>query len=83
LLAGYRKNQFGWLAQYDGRPAGIIELAVPAAHRKAFYNVAKSIVTGEDRNFVYLQPRVKARVRFRNFYMSGMLRSPEFVSFAL
>ncbi|MEF2246458.1 ATP-dependent DNA ligase [Paenibacillus sp. IITD108] len=81
VIAGYRKNQFGWLAHYNGRPAGIIELAVPVAHRKAFYKVANTIVTGEDRNFVYVQPQIKARVRFRNYYRSGMLRSPEFVSF--
>ncbi|MFF2886661.1 ATP-dependent DNA ligase [Paenibacillus sp. NPDC057967] len=80
-IAGWRKGDFGWLAHINGRPAGVIELAVPAAHRKAFYNVAQPLVTGEDRNFVYVQPRIKARVRFRNYYKSGMLRTPEFVSF--
>jgi len=82
-IAGYRKGDFGWLAHIDGRPAGVIELAVPAAHKKAFYNVARTLVTGEDRNFVYVQPRIKARVRFRNYYKSGMLRTPEFVEFVL
>ncbi|MFD2385026.1 ATP-dependent DNA ligase [Paenibacillus xanthanilyticus] len=80
-LAGYRKGDFGWLAHCEGRPAGIIELAVPEAHRKAFYAVAKSIVTGEDKNFVYIQPLLRAKVRMRNWYKSGMLRSPEFVDF--
>jgi DNA ligase-1 len=82
-LAGYRKEQFGWLVQLDGRPAGIIELAVPDAHKKAFYGVARTIVTGEDRNFVYVQPQLKARVRFRSRYKSGQLRSPEFVDFVV
>jgi hypothetical protein len=36
-IAGYRKDQFGWLTQHDGHPAGIIELAVPKTHKKAFY----------------------------------------------
>ncbi|TCM89619.1 DNA ligase-1 [Paenibacillus sp. BK033] len=80
-IAGYRKDNFGWLAHYNGRPAGIIELAVPAAHRKAFYGVAQSIVTGEDHEYVYVQPRIKARVRFRNWTKKGYLRTPEFVSF--
>ncbi|MDQ0114337.1 ATP-dependent DNA ligase [Paenibacillus harenae] len=82
-LAGYRKTEFGWLALYNGRPAGVIELAVPAAHRKAFYSVAKSIVTGEDKNFVYIEPKIRAKVRFRNFNKSGLLRSPEFVDFVM
>jgi DNA ligase-1 len=80
-IAGWRKGDFGWLANIDGRPAGVIELAVPAAHRKVFYNVARSLVTGEDRDYVYVEPLIKARVKFRNFYKSGMLRTPEFVSF--
>lgn len=80
-IVGWRKGDFGWLAHINGRPAGIIELAVPAAHKKAFYNVASTIVTGEDRNFVYVEPCIKARVRFRNYYRSGLLRSPEFVEF--
>ena len=80
-IAGWRKGDFGWLANINGRPAGIIELAVPPAHKKAFYNVAKSIITGEDRNFVYVEPRINVRVRFRNYYKSGMLRTPEFVGF--
>jgi DNA ligase-1 len=80
-IAGYRKDNFGWLAHVNGKPAGIIELAVPAAHRKAFYGVAQSIVTGEDRDYVYGQPRIKARVRFRNWAKKGYLRTPEFVSF--
>jgi len=83
VIAGYRKSQFGWLAHYDGRPVGVIELAVPAAHRKAFYKISQNLVLSEDRNFIYLQPRIKARVRFRNWHKSGMLRSPEFVSFVL
>jgi DNA ligase 1 len=82
-IAGYRKDQFGWLTHHEGRPAGIIELAVPKTHKKAFYSVAKLITTGEDRNFVYVQPHIKAKVRFRNWTKSGMLRSPEFVKFVV
>ncbi|MBW5447826.1 ATP-dependent DNA ligase [Cohnella sp. CFH 77786] len=82
-IAGYRKNQFGWLLQHQGIPLGVMELAVPSAHRNAFYGVSKSIVTGEDRNFVYVQPSIKARVRFRNWTRAGTLRSPEFVEFVV
>lgn len=82
-IAGYRKNQFGWLLKNDERPVGILELAVPSAHKKAFYGIAKTIMTGEDRDFVYVQPVLKAKVRFRNWTRAGMLRTPEFVDFVL
>ncbi|MFD0716452.1 ATP-dependent DNA ligase [Paenibacillus sp. GCM10027626] len=82
-IAGYRKEQFGWLAHRNGQPAGIIELAVPAVKRNEFYRAAKTFVTGEDRNFVYVRPVIKARVRFRNYYKNGLLRSPEFVEFVV
>jgi DNA ligase-1 len=80
-IAGYRKNQFGWLLQHQGRGVGILELAVPPTHRQAFYGVAKTLVTGEDRDYVYLRPALRAQVRFRNWTRAGLLRTPEFVRF--
>jgi DNA ligase-1 len=82
-ITGYRKNQFGWLLQHQERTVGVLELAVPSAHKKAFYGVSKGLVTGEDRNFVYVQPSIAARVRFRNWTKVGMLRTPEFVDFVI
>lgn len=82
-IAGYRKNQFGWLAKFEGRPVGIIELAVPIEHKRAFYGLADQLKTREDRDFVYVEPRINARVRFRNWTRAGMLRSPEFVEFVV
>lgn len=82
-IAGWRKGDFGWLAHYNGRPAGVIELGVPPAHKQAFYSVVKPLITGEDREFVYVQPMITARVKFRNWTKSGMLRSPVFVDFIL
>ncbi|MBG9944390.1 hypothetical protein ABD77_20955 [Brevibacillus formosus] len=52
-------------------------------HKQAFYGVAKSIVTGENRDYVYIQPQIKASVKMRNWTKSGMLRSPVFVDFIL
>ncbi|MBT2761891.1 ATP-dependent DNA ligase [Paenibacillus sp. ISL-20] len=63
------------------RPAGIIELGANPTHKKAFYNVVKPLITGEDRNFVYVEPRIRARVKMRNWTRSGMLRSPVFREF--
>ncbi len=89
FITGYRKEEFGWLAAVPGpdnakmRPAGIIELGANPMHKKAFYNVVKPLITGEDRNFVYVEPRIRARVKMRNWTRSGMLRSPVFVEFVL
>lgn len=82
-IAGWRKGDFGWLAHYNGRPAGVIELGVPPTHKQAFYGVAKQLITVEDRDFVYVQPQIKARVKFRNWTKSGKLRSPVFVDFIM
>jgi DNA ligase-1 len=82
-IAGYQKNQFGWLLQHRNRNVGVLELAVPSTHKKAFYGVSQGLITGEDRNFVYVEPSIKARVRFRNWTRAGMLRTPEFVDFVV
>ncbi|PAK55402.1 ATP-dependent DNA ligase [Paenibacillus sp. 7541] len=87
FITGYRKEEFGWLAAVPTldnekmRPAGIIELGANPTHKKAFYNVVKPLITGEDRNFVYVEPRIRARVKMRNWTRSGMLRSPVFTEF--
>lgn len=89
FITGYRKEEFGWLVAVPTldnakmRPAGIIELGANPTHKKAFYNVVKPLVTGEDRNFVYIEPRIRARVKMRNWTKSGMLRSPVFTEFII
>lgn len=89
-ISGYRKGEFGWLVSVPDisgrmRPAGIIDEkgGVPPVHKKAFYGVCQQLVKGEDKNFVYLEPRQQVTVKFRNWTKSGMLRSPVFVDFVL
>lgn len=87
-ITGYRKEEFGWLTAVDDgngrlRPAGMIELGVKPAHKRAFYGVRGSVIIGEDRNNVYLQPAIRARVKTRNWTKAGLLRSPAFVDFIL
>jgi len=85
-LSGYKKAEFGWLASVPTdsgkmRPAGVIEFGVSPTHKKAFYGVSKALITGEDRDFVYVDPRIRARVKIRNWTRAGMLRSPVFTEF--
>jgi DNA ligase-1 len=82
-ISANRKDEFGWLTQLNGRTVGVLELAIPAAHKKAFYGVAKSIITGEDRKYVYVKPQIRARVRFRSWSQNGYMRVPEFVDFVV
>ncbi|MNJ44998.1 putative DNA ligase-like protein [compost metagenome] len=88
FITGYKKAEFGWLAgtideRGNIRPAGIIELGVGPTERKAFYGVVHPLVTGEDRDFIYVEPRIRARVKMRNWTRAGMLRSPVFIDFQL
>ncbi|MED1800636.1 hypothetical protein [Brevibacillus porteri] len=71
------------MAHYNSRLVGVIELGVSFTHKQAFYGVAKQLITGEDREYVYIQQQIKARVKMRNWTKSGMLRSPVFVDFIL
>lgn len=86
-ITAYRKQGFGWLAAIPSgssgklRPAGIIELGVSPLHKQAFRGVAPQLVKGEDKEFVHLEPRLRAKVRMRNWTKSGMLRSPVFTEF--
>lgn len=88
FITGYRKEDFGWLVAVPGesgrlRPAGIIELGASPTHKRAFHGVAGQLVIGEDKEFVHLEPRLRARVRMRNWTKSGMLRSPVFEKFVV
>ncbi|MGR6763233.1 ATP-dependent DNA ligase [Paenibacillus sp. T2-29] len=86
FITGYRKEEFGWLAGVPNesgkmRPSGIIELGATPTHKKAFYGVSKALITGEDREYVYVEPRIRARVKMRNWTKTGLLRSPVFTEF--
>lgn len=80
IITGYRKDEFGLLTAVENesgglRPAGIIEYATQAT-RKEFYSMSRFHVSGEDKNFVHLTPGIRGRVKFRNWFKSGMLRTP-------
>ncbi len=88
-ITGYRKHEFGWLAAVPSgtsgklRPAGIIELGASPLHKQAFRGVAPQLVKDEDKEFVHLEPRLRAKVRMRNWTKSGLLRTPVFEEFII
>lgn len=84
FIGGYRKGDFGWLAVNErGRALGVIEFGVRPRHKMAFYGVRDRLKVGEDRDFVYVEPRLRAKVKIRNWTRAGLLRTPVFVDFVL
>ncbi|SEL29100.1 ATP-dependent DNA ligase [Paenibacillus sp. OK003] len=86
FITGYRKAEFGWLVAVRDpsgklRPAGIIEHGPSPKHKQAFRGVCKQLVTGQDKDYVYLEPKIQARVKMRNWTKSGLLRIPVFDQF--
>ncbi|MFS0873208.1 hypothetical protein [Paenibacillus xylanilyticus] len=65
------------------RPAGVIEHGPTPKHKQAFRGVCQQLVVEEDKNHVYLQPRLQAKVKMRNWTKSGLLRTPVFLDFIL
>ncbi|MFB5268199.1 ATP-dependent DNA ligase [Paenibacillus enshidis] len=85
-ITGFKKAEFGWLAAVPDlsgkmRSAGIIELGVGPEHKQAFRGVCQQLVIGEDKDYVYLKPRIRVKVKMRNWTKSGLLRIPVFDQF--
>jgi len=82
-LAGYKKNEFGWLLSDGKRILGVAEYGPDSNHRKAFYKKSQQIKTHETKDTVYLQPLIKCVVKHRGFTKNNMLRLPVFEKFVI
>ncbi len=82
-ISGIRKNAFGLLLNFEnGQYAGILEFMKPAA-RKEFYKVYRDLITGENDKFIYLDPKLRIKIKYRNLTKNGLLRIPSFVDWAV
>lgn len=83
-VTGLRKDEFGLLLAIDEdgklKPGGIMEFMAPDA-RKVIYKQYKDYIVQEDKKFIFLDPKIKCRVKFRNYTKSGLLRIPSFVEY--
>jgi DNA ligase 1 len=78
-ISGMRKDQFGLLLNFeDGRYAGLMELMAPQ-NRKVLYKQYRDFIVDENDKFVYLDPKLKAKIKYRNLTIKGLLRIPSFV----
>ncbi|MCY9691808.1 ATP-dependent DNA ligase [Paenibacillus alginolyticus] len=87
-ISGYRKNNFALLASIDAPdgskfPVGVIESGVTPIHQKALDRLKKRLVFKEDQNFAYMEPRIMAKIKTRNWTKSGKLRKPVFMEFVI
>lgn len=86
-LTGFKKGEFGWLCSVQEhnqfRQVGILEYGTSPQDRQAFYQVAKSLIIEETENMVLLDPKIRAKVKMRNWTRKGMLRTPVFCRFVL
>ncbi|MGM0924687.1 MAG: RNA ligase family protein [Bacillota bacterium] len=77
-ITGLRKNKFGVLLSFeDGSPAGIMEFMKPS-DRKKLYSEYKRLVVNESSDYIYLKPKLKGVVKYRNLTRKGFLRIPSF-----
>ncbi|MDT3417107.1 DNA ligase-1 [Brevibacillus aydinogluensis] len=88
FITGIRKGEFGWLASIKDqngqlKNVGIIELGVSVEHKRALKTIFPSLRVGEDEHFVYLQPTIQAKVKFRHWTSQGLMRLPVFIEFDL
>ncbi|WP_285856633.1 ATP-dependent DNA ligase [Peribacillus frigoritolerans] len=84
VITGLRKDEFGLLLGIEEnnriKPAGIMEFVTPAA-RKQFYSQYQNLIVDENKKFIYLEPKIKCKVKFRNYTKAGLLRIPSFVEY--
>lgn len=55
---------------------------MPPQNRKEFYMQYKDFIIEENDKFIYLDPKLKARVKYRNLTKKGLLRIPSFMGWA-
>ena len=81
-ISGLRKDEFGLLLNFDnGRYAGLLEF-MSQVNLKEFYKQYRDYIVEENDKFIYLDPKLKAKVKYRNLTKKGLLRIPSFVEWA-
>ncbi|MDZ5470413.1 ATP-dependent DNA ligase [Bacillus sp. 31A1R] len=84
VISGMRKDEFGLLlcSEDNGKikPVGVMEF-MPQKDRMKFYQQYQDLIVDEDKKFIYIEPKLKCKVKFRNYTKARLLRIPSFVEF--
>lgn len=76
VISGIRKKEFGVsLSFLDGKYAGMIEF-MTKEDRKKVYNLIENHKVNEDENKITLDKKTVIEVKYRNKFLSGLLRIP-------
>ncbi|MGE7759736.1 hypothetical protein [Peribacillus sp. NPDC097895] len=77
VIPGLRKDEFGLLLGIEEnnriKPDGIMEFVTPAAGK-----LYQDLIVNENKEFIYLDPKIKCRVKFRHYTKNGLLRLSRF-----
>ena len=57
-----------------------MEFMIPDA-KKEFYRQYRDYIMEENKKFIFLDPKIKRHVKFRNYTKAGLLRIPAFVEY--
>lgn len=83
-ITGLRKDEFGLLLGIDNgksiETAGMMEF-MPKEAKVKFYKIYRDLIVSENEKFIYLDPQMKCRIKFRNYTKGGKLRIPSFVEY--
>lgn len=83
-ITGFRKDEFGLLLGVEDegklKAAGLMEF-VPQKEKFRFYKQYQDLIVDENETFIFLNPQIKCRVKFRNYTKEGKLRIPSFVEY--
>ncbi|MDQ6600747.1 ATP-dependent DNA ligase [Bacillus salipaludis] len=84
FITGMRKDEFGLLLGVEEggkiKPAGIMEF-MNQTDRRTFYQRYRNLIIEENNKFIFIDPQLKCRVKFRNYTKDGKLRIPSFVEY--
>ncbi|GMX64563.1 RNA ligase family protein [Paenibacillus elgii] len=85
FITGYNKKDFSWLiGVQEGnkiRPMGTMEHGITKEARILAWPVLRQSKVGENDQYVFVEPLLKCKVKFRDYYKSGLMRIPVFQGF--
>ncbi|MDD9270218.1 DNA ligase [Paenibacillus sp. GCM10023248] len=86
-ITGYSKKESSWLLGYPEseriRQIGTMELGITQSARESMMPIFHSFKCGESKEYVFIKPVVRCKVKFRDWYSSGTMRLPVFEEFII
>nr|WP_237446438.1 RNA ligase family protein [Shimazuella alba] len=79
VITGIKKRKHEILISFpNGASAGTVEFPFPPNERKALWGLVNQLKLEEDRNVIYLDPKLMIEVKSRGVTKNGYIRTPSF-----